>query len=91
MVLKGFRSISIQEVDLDNPTFIVGRNGSGKSNFADAFAFLAEAMAVPLQGVFERRGGFSAVSRRSSARGRPSNLSLSVALERPDSDTASAE
>lgn len=91
MLLMGFRSISIQQVDLDTPTFVVGRNGSGKSNFADAFAFLAEAMAVPLQGVIEQRGGFSAVSHRSAARGRPSNLSLSVTLERPDSDTASAE
>lgn len=40
----GFRSLYFQEVDFDNPIFVVGRNGSGKSNFADAFAFLSEAM-----------------------------------------------
>ena len=86
----GFRSVYWQEVDLDNPTFIVGQNGSGKSNFADAFAFLSEAMASRLQDVIERRGGFSAVSHRSSGRGRPANLTLSVTLEKPDSDTTEA-
>ena len=76
MRLMGFRSIYWQDVDFDNPTFVVGPNGSGKSNFTDAFAFLSEAMAFPLQAVIERRGGFSAVSHRGSARGRPSNLTL---------------
>ena len=91
ITLGGFRSVFWSEVDLENPTFIVGRNGSGKSNFADAFVFLSEAMVSPLQAVIERRGGFSAVSHRSSARGRPSNLTLRVKLGEPDGDTASAE
>ena len=90
MLVMGFRSIYSQEMAFDNPTFVVGPNGSGKSNFADAFAFLAEAMVTPLQAVIERRGGFSAVSHRSSARGRPSNLTLRVKLEKPDSDTTKA-
>ena len=90
MTLSGFRSIDLQEVEFGNPIFVVGRNGSGKSNFADAFAFLSEAMASPLQAVVERRGGFSAVSHRRSARGRLANVTLSVALEKPDSDTATA-
>ena len=90
MTLSGFRSIYWQKVDFGNPIFVVGRNGSGKSNFADAFAFLSEAMASPLQAVVERRGGFSAVSHRRSARGRLANVTLSVALEKPDSDTATA-
>ena len=91
MHLLGFRSISAQEVDFDNPTFLVGRNGSGKSNFADAFAFLSEAMVSPLQGVIEQRGGFAAVSHRSAARGRPTNLTLAVTLSNPDSDTTEAD
>ena len=90
MRLTGFRSICSQEVAFDNPTFVVGPNGSGKSNFADAFAVLAEAMVSPLQAVIERRGGFAAVSHRSSARGRTSNLTLRVTLEKPDSDTTDA-
>ena len=90
MLVAGFRSIYSQEVAFDNPTFVVGPNGSGKSNFADAFAFLAEAMVSPLQAVIERRGGFSVVSHRGSARGRPMNLTLSVTLRAPDSDTFGA-
>ena len=86
----GFRSVYWQEVDLDNPTFVVGQNGSGKSNFADAFAFLSEAMSSPLQAVIERRGGFSAVSHRSSPRGRPANLTLRLSLRRPDRETVAA-
>ena len=88
--LSSFRSFLFAQVDFENPTFVVGRNGSGKSNFADAFAFLSEAMASPLQAVIERRGGFSAVSHRSSARGRPANVTLSVTLEKPDTETAKA-
>ena len=90
MTLMGFRSISRQTVDFDNPTFVVGQNGSGKSNFADAFAFLSEAMTSSLQGVVEQRGGFSAVAHRRSARSRPANLTLSVTLNEPDGDTTCA-
>ena len=90
MRLVGFRSMYQQDVPFDNPTFVVGQNGSGKSNFVDAFAFLSEAMKSPLQAVIERRGGFSAVSHRSSVRGRPANLTLAVRLERPDNDTTRA-
>ena len=90
MELTGFRGFHHQDVDFGNPTFVVGQNGSGKSNFVDAFAFLSEAMGSPLQAVIEQRGGFSAVSHRGSARGRPSNLTIQVPLERPDSDTATA-
>ena len=84
LILQRFRSFSQQAVEFDNPTFLVGQNGSGKSNFADAFAILAEAMASPLQAVLERRGGLSAVAHRSSARGRPSNLGLAAEMENLD-------
>lgn len=75
------RGAGNQELDVSNPIFVVGRNGSGKSNFADAFAFLSEAMASPLQVVVERRGGFSAVSRRDSTKGGLASVTLSVELQ----------
>ena len=90
LTLKRFRSLPAEVVEFDNPTFLVGQNGSGKSNFADAFAFLAEAMASPLQAVLARRGGFSAVGNRSSARGRPSNLGLAVLMQNLDDDITEA-
>ena len=90
IVFQRFRSLPSEQVTFDNPTFVAGQNGSGKSNFADALAFLAEAMTSPLQAVLERRGGLSAVAHRSSARGRPSNLGLAVELKNPDENTAAA-
>lgn len=90
LVLQRFRSLRSEYVEFDNPTFLVGQNGSGKSNFADAFALLGEAMFSPLQAVLEHRGGLTAVANRSSARGRPSNLGLAVELRNPDPDTVQA-
>ena len=89
IVLQRFRSFPRDVVEFDNPTFLIGQNGSGKSNFADTFGFLAEVMTSPLQAAFDRRGGFSAVANRSSARGRPSNLGVKVTLR--DLNEASSE
>ena len=88
--LARFRSLPSATVELDNPTFLVGENGTGKSNVADAFAFLAEAMTSPLPAVFERRGGIDAVGHRSSSRGRPSSLEMKVVLENLDEETSRA-
>ena len=88
--LVRFRSLPSATVELDNPTFLVGQNGTGKSNVADAFAFLAEAMASPLPAVFERRGGIDAVGYRSSPRGRPSSLEMRVVLDNLDEATSRA-
>jgi hypothetical protein len=78
LVLKRFRSIPGARIDLDNPTFLVGRNGSGKSNVVDAFSFLSDAMAAPLQAVFDKRGGIAVVRNRTSVRSYPPNLGLAV-------------
>ena len=64
LILKRFRSIP-SEVEFDNPTFLVGQNGAGKSNFVQAFSFLADAMASPLQAVFDKQGGIAGVRNRS--------------------------
>ena len=62
--LDNYRSFSSESVELDNPTFLVGQNAAGKSNFVDAIAFLSDAMALPLGAVFRRRGGFERVVHR---------------------------
>ena len=71
LILKRFRSIPSESVHFENPTFLVGRNGSGKSNLVDAFDFLAEAMTAPLQAVFDKRGGISVVRNRTAGRSYP--------------------
>lgn len=89
LIIQRFRSIPTGRVHFDNPTFLVGPNGSGKSNLVDAFAFLAEAMALPLQAVFDMRGGISAVRNRKFAQQAPPNLGLGVVLGRLNGQVAS--
>ncbi|MDX2039302.1 MAG: AAA family ATPase [Isosphaeraceae bacterium] len=81
--LRCFRSIRLAKVELDNPTFLVGANGSGKSNFVDAFSILSDVMAIPLQAVFDQRGGIGAVRTRQPGRGFPPNLIITAELEGP--------
>jgi predicted ATPase len=77
IIIKRFRSFPTAALTFDNPLFVVGRNGSGKSNLADVFSFVSEAMASPLQAVFDRRGGIGAVRNRSSGQQSfPPNLGL---------------
>lgn len=72
IVLKRFHSVLSQRLELSNPTFLVGCNGSGKSNLVDAFAFLSEVTEFPLQTVIDRRGGiYSLITRRPGEKLRP--------------------
>lgn len=81
IVIKRFRSFPAATLAFDNPLFLVGRNGSGKSNLSDVFSFVSEAMSSPLQAVFDRRGGISAVRNRSSGQqSYPPNLGLAFEL-----------
>jgi len=80
IALRAFRSLASEQLVLDNPTFLVGRNGAGKSNLADAFSFIAEAMAAPLPTVFDRRGGYRSVASRDELSQRPQE-GLGIAVE----------
>src|SRR5438034_8169221 len=62
--LKRFRSLPDETVEFDNPTLLVGKNGSGKSNFVDAIAFLCDCAVGPLQTALENRGGIRNVGYR---------------------------
>lgn len=57
LYLRGFRSFPAAVVEFDNPTFLVGQNGAGKSNLVDAFAFLSDAMNSRLSTVFNQTLG----------------------------------
>jgi predicted ATPase len=78
VIIKRFRSFPAAILSFENPLFIVGRNGSGKSNLADVFSFVSEAMASPLQAVFDRRGGISSVRNRSSVKSAPPILGIAI-------------
>lgn len=76
--LHGFRSVRDTRIDFSNPTFLVGRNGAGKSNLVDALTFLADAMSSPLSAVVSRRGGLAALGHRN---GRGSGMGFGLAVE----------
>lgn len=61
LTVRNFRSLHEVTVTFANPTFFVGKNASGKSNFIDAFAFLSDCMNRSLTSAIEKRGGISQV------------------------------
>lgn len=81
LTLQRFRSLRSATVAFDNPTFLVGQNGAGKSNIVDALSLQADAMTSPLAAVLDRRGGVGAVGHRSTARGRGADVGLRVDVE----------
>lgn len=81
LTLKRFRSLRSATVEFDNPTFLVGQNGAGKSNIVEALSLLADAMASPLSAVLDKRGGIGAVGHRRASRGRVADTGLRVELE----------
>src|SRR5215210_4107750 len=86
VVLENYKSIARCDVPLGSLTFLVGANGSGKSNFLDALRFVADALRSSLDHALRDRGGIKQVRRRSggttTTRGRsggpPPHLGLRV-------------
>jgi predicted ATPase len=64
VVLENYKSIAFCDIELGPLSILVGPNGAGKSNFLDGLRFLSEAMKLPVDKVFDRRGGFGNVIRR---------------------------
>jgi predicted ATPase len=62
--LKNYKSIAECDVRLGPLTILIGPNGTGKSNFLDALAFLARAVATTPYEAIEERGGLREVLRR---------------------------
>ena len=78
VVLKNFKSIAACKVDLGNICFLVGQNGSGKSNFIDALRLISESLNDNLELAIRNRGGISEVRRRSG--GHPTHFTISLRI-----------
>ena len=76
VILKNYKSIAACDVQLQPLTFLVGRNGAGKSNFLDALRFVADALNTSLEHAIRDRGGINDVRRRS--RGHPNHFSIRI-------------
>ena len=85
VVLKNYKSIAACDVRLGPLTFLVGRNGSGKSNFLDALRFVADGLNTSLDHAIRDRGGINDVCRRS--RGHPNHFSIRLEFTLPEDFT----
>ena len=83
VVLKNYKSIAACDVQLQPLTFLVGRNGAGKSNFLDALRFVADALNSSLDYAVRARGGINNVRHRSS--GSPNHFNIELEFTLPDS------
>ncbi len=74
VVLRNYKSIGNCDVRLGPLTFLVGVNGSGKSNFLDALHLVRDALNGSLDNAMNERGGLNEVRRRSS--GHPTHFGI---------------
>jgi predicted ATPase len=80
--IRNYKSLGKCEVELGRLTVLVGRNGSGKSNFLDALRFIAESLQTSLDHAIRSRGGVEGVRRRSY--GHPHNFAIEVTMNLPE-------
>lgn len=74
VVLRNYKSIGACDIHLGPLTYLVGANGSGKSNFLDALHLVRDALSSSLDNALNERGGLMEVRRRSS--GHPTNFGI---------------
>jgi len=83
VVLKNYKSIATCSVPLRSLVFLVGQNGSGKSNFMDALRLVSESLNTSLDHALRERGGINEVRRRSA--GHPTHFGIRLEFKLPDS------
>ncbi len=83
--VSNFRSLGTVEFAPGALNFIVGVNGSGKSNLLRALTFMREAVRIGLPGAVTSQGGIESVRRHSGGHPRNVNIDITAKL---DSGTA---
>jgi predicted ATPase len=58
LTIKNFKSLGDVTIKPSDLSVIIGPNGSGKTNLANAFAFLRDVYSIGLEGAVQRSGGF---------------------------------
>jgi len=84
--IRNYKSIGKADVELGHLTILVGRNGSGKSNFLDALRFVADSLQTSLDHAIKSRGGIDSVRRLST--GHPRNFAVAMEVLLPNWLTA---
>lgn len=80
--IRNYKSIKFCDVELEPLTVLVGRNGSGKSNFVDALGFLRDVVTWDLRKAVTDHGGRQLFCR--SGDDRLITFDLEFCLPRPD-------
>lgn len=90
VVLNNYKSIAACDVQLQPLTFLVGHNGSGKSNFLDSLRFVADALNSSLDHAVRARGGIRDVCKRSEKPiTQPDHFSIHLDFTLPDGSIGS--
>lgn len=84
--IRNYKSISKCAVTFRPVTLLVGRNGSGKSNFLDALRFVTDALESSVDHAIRQRGGIDNVRRRST--GHPRNFAIELLVTPKPGQTA---
>lgn len=85
--IRNYKSIEQASVTLAGFTVLVGANGSGKSNFVDALAFVQECLSTSIEAAFRKRGGAFGVAHQFSI-GDSVDLELRIVIDLDDSTCA---
>jgi predicted ATPase len=80
--IENYKSIARSYVELDDFTVLVGINGSGKSNFLDALAFVKQAVSESLDSAFSDRSGIPSVICQSIDEADSFGIRLLIELEK---------
>lgn len=78
--LRNFRAFENARLELSDLTFLVGRNGAGKSSLLDATDLLREAVSDSLENALDRRGGLQKVQRARVGRRRTPPMGIAIVL-----------
>lgn len=84
ITIRNYKSIAACRVDLHSLMFLVGQNGSGKSNFLNAIRFVSDALRTSLALALRERGTIKEVRRRSG--GHPNHFSIRLDFQLPSGE-----
>lgn len=80
--IRNYKSIALADVQLGSFTILVGRNGSGKSNFLDVLHLIGDGLQESLSLAVTKRGGINEIRRRGM--GEQDGISLHLEIAFPD-------
>jgi predicted ATPase len=78
--IQNFKSLRNVTLTLKPVNLLIGANGSGKTNLADALLFLSRAVEDSLKNAIEDSGGAESVRRRTKGRGTKTILRFNVTI-----------